>query len=695
MASNAAVMFVNPSKSNAVLAPVLCALHTDSPAIEYKLLTTDSQVEYEDAKGAHPVVLKLAPHVSQWTTFCESQLNTKVYAQLQAAFTMLDEHLKLRAFIAGSELGCEDFVVFAGLRNTPVWMKNFKDNAASLPQELARWFSFMTAHPLVEKALTILAEQDAALKVGKKDQASFEIDLPNAEYGKVVTRFPPEPSGYLHIGHAKAVLLNEYFARHYGGKLIVRFDDTNPSKETCEYEQCILEDLELLGVKGDMMSRTSQYFDTLEEYARQMIREGTAYCDDTPQERMRQERFDGIPSACRDNSVEENMRRFDEMKKGSEEGLKNCLRAKLEMQNLNKAMRDPVLYRCNLTPHHTAGDKYKIYPTYDFACPIVDSIEGVTHALRTSEYNDRNAQYYWILDALRLRKPHIWDYSRLNFVYTLLSKRKLNWFVNKGKVTGWDDPRFPTVRGILRRGLTLEALREYILMQGPSKNTILLEWDKVWTVNKKLIDPVAPRYTALSKEGLVKVVLENGPAESFAKELPKHKKNPAVGTKLTSFSSIVFLEQADAASLVVREEATLMDWGNIIIQQIMRSEDNQQVMQVHAKLHLEGDFKKTEKKLTWLSPDPQTLTNLTLVDYDYLINKRKLEEDDSFEDCLTPVTEFVTPAIGDANLLTLRKGEIVQLERKGFFIVDSAAPNLRMILIPDGKAKSLASKQQQ
>lgn len=682
-------MIVNPSKANAVLAPVLYALHTGSAAIEYKLV--DSQVEFEDAKGANPVILKLAPQVAQWTAFCESQLNTKVFAQLQSAFAHLDEHLKLRAYVAGSELGAEDFVVFAGLKNTPVWMKNFKDNASAMPQELVRWFSFMVAHPVVFKALTVLAEQDAALKVAKKDQASFDIDLPNAEYGKVVTRFPPEPSGYLHIGHAKAVLLNDYFARQYGGKLIVRFDDTNPSKENCEYEQCILEDLELLGVKGDMMTRTSDHFDTCEEFARMMIREGTAYCDDTPQEKMRQERFDGISSACRDNSVEENMRRFEEMKVGSEEGLKNCLRAKLDMQNLNKALRDPVLYRCNLTPHHNAGDKYKIYPTYDFACPIVDSVEGVTHALRTSEYNDRNAQYYWILEALRLRKPHIWDYSRLNFVYTLLSKRKLNWFVTQGKVTGWDDPRFPTVRGILRRGLTLNALREYILMQGPSKNTILLEWDKVWALNKKMIDPVSPRFTALNKEGLVKVVLD-GPAEPYTVDLPKHKKNPEVGTKQTSFSSVIFLEQADAAALKVGEELTLMDWGNVIVEDIQRA--GEEVIQVKAKLHLDGDFKKTEKKLTWLSPDPQVLTPLTLIDYDYLITKRKLEEDDTFEDCLTPVTEFVTPAIGDANLVALKKGDIVQLERKGYFIVDSPMPDLRMILIPDGKAKSLASKQQ-
>ena len=229
----------------------------------------------------------------------------------------------------------------------------------------------------------------------------------------------------LHIGHAKAAMLNQYFAEHYKGKLIIRFDDTNPTKEKQEYQDSILKDLELLGIKGDVITYTSDHFDRLYAQAIELINMGKAYCDDTVQEQMRHERMNGIASPRRDRSIEENLRIFAEMAKASEEGVKNCLRAKMSVDNPNKAMRDPVIYRCNPAIHHRTGDKYKIYPTYDFACPLVDSFEGVTHALRTIEYRDRNPQYWWFLDALNLRKVHVWDFARLNFVKTLLSKRKL------------------------------------------------------------------------------------------------------------------------------------------------------------------------------------------------------------------------------------------------------------------------------
>lgn len=212
---------------------------------------------------------------------------------------------------------------------------------------------------------------------------------------------------------------------------------------------------------------------------------------------MRDERMNGIASSRRDRSVQENLRIFEEMQKASEEGIKNCVRAKISVDDPNKAMRDPVIYRCNPTTHHRTGDKYKIYPTYDFACPIVDSLEGVTHALRTIEYRDRNPQYFWMIEALGLRKVHIWDYARLNFIKTLLSKRKLTWFVQQGLVWGWDDPRFPTVRGIRRRGMTIEGLKQFIIAQGPSKNVVNLDWTIIWATNKKIIDPVAPRHTAI------------------------------------------------------------------------------------------------------------------------------------------------------------------------------------------------------
>jgi len=212
---------------------------------------------------------------------------------------------------------------------------------------------------------------------------------------------------------------------------------------------------------------------------------------------MRAERMDGIASKNRDRSVEENIKIFEEMAQATEVGVKNCLRAKISVDDPNKAMRDPVIYRCNPSSHHRTGEKYKVYPTYDFACPLVDSIEGVTHALRTIEYRDRNPQYWWMLEALGMRKVHVWDFARLNFIKTLLSKRKLTWFVQQGLVWGWDDPRFPTVRGIRRRGMTIEALRQFILAQGPSKNVVNLDWTIIWAGNKKVIDPIAPRHTAI------------------------------------------------------------------------------------------------------------------------------------------------------------------------------------------------------
>jgi len=230
---------------------------------------------------------------------------------------------------------------------------------------------------------------------------------------------------------------------------------------------------------------------------------------------MREERGQGIASKRRDATVEENLLRFGEMTKGTKEGVRWCLRAKMSVDNPNKAMRDPVIYRCNLDPHHRTGyapsrltlsqlltpfrSKWKVYPTYDFACPVVDVLEGVTHALRTIEYRDRNPQYHWIIEALGLRAVNIWDFSRLNFVYTLLSKRKLRWFVDEGLVSGWDDPRFPTVRGIRRRGMTVEALTQFMLSQGPSQAIVSLEWDSIWVLNKKIIDPIAPRFWSVLK----------------------------------------------------------------------------------------------------------------------------------------------------------------------------------------------------
>lgn len=280
-----------------------------------------------------------------------------------------------------------------------------------LHPHLSRWSSFIESLPSTQAAISNLQGAQKQKVKAKTANASFELGLENAVQGKVVTRLPPEPSGYLHIGHAKAAILNQHFARMYNGKFLVRYDDTNPSKEKEEFQQAIIDDLAMMGVHGDKVSYTSDYFDDIYKLAIQCIKDGKAYCDDTLQERMRAERMDGIPSARREESVEDNLARFAEMTTGSDEGKRWCLRAKMSFDNPNKAMRDPVIYRCNLEPHHKTGDRWKVYPTYDFACPVVDSLEGVTHALRTNEYRDRNPQYWWMQEALGLRRVDIWDYG--------------------------------------------------------------------------------------------------------------------------------------------------------------------------------------------------------------------------------------------------------------------------------------------
>lgn len=503
-----------------------------------------------------------------------------------------------------------------------------------------------------QKGSKVNASSSGPAKKGDRVEGPADIDLPGATEGQVVTRFPPEPSGYLHIGHAKAALMNQFFADKYKGKLIIRFDDTNPSKEKEEFVDNILADLETLGIKGEKITYTSNYFDELQvmsaafcnchifnyyqaltplflpyftplqELAVKLIKEGKAYVDNTPLEIMREERMQGKESRNRNNTVEQNLALWEEMVKGSEAGLQCCVRGKLDMSHVNGTLRDPVYYRCNVgIPHHRTGTKYKVYPTYDFACPYVDSIEGITHALRSSEYHDRNEQYRRIQEDMNLRSVHLYDFSRLNFQYTLLSKRKLTWFVENGRVEGWNDPRFPTVQGILRRGLTVEALKQFILSQGASKNLNLMEWDKLWTVNKKLIDPVCPRHTAIVSEGKVPFTLSNVTSTTVG-ILPRHKKHPPAGLKATRYGPKIWLDQADAAALSEGEEVTLMDWGNAFVKKILKNEKGE-VEALEGELHLEGSVKNTKLKLTWLA-DSDELISASLVDFDYLITKKKV-----------------------------------------------------------------------
>nr|XP_043609461.1 glutamate--tRNA ligase, cytoplasmic [Erigeron canadensis] len=629
-------------------------------------------------------------------------------SEFEGACKFVDGYLLHRTFLVGHTFSAADIAVCSYLAGSGKrWESLMKSKKY---QNLVRFYNMIsTDHAAIlnEATATFTKKKDSGkpislrpkeveqqgvnnskkiVKESGKVSSRPEVDLPDAEMGKVCLRFAPEPSGYLHIGHAKAALMNQYFAQRYNGKVIIRFDDTNPAKESNEFVDNLLIDIKTLGINYETVTYTSDYFLQLMEMAVKLIKEGKAYVDDTPREEMKKERMDGIESKCRNNCVDENIKLWKEMIAGSERGLQCCLRGKLDMQDPNKSLRDPVYYRCNPIPHHRIGSKYKIYPTYDFACPFVDSIEGITHALRSSEYHDRNAQYYRIQEDMGLRKVLIYEFSRLNMVYTLLSKRKLLWFVQNGKVDGWDDARFPTVQGIVRRGLQVEALIQFILEQGASKNLNLMEWDKLWNINKKIIDPVCPRHTAIVEDRVLLTLLD-GPEKPFVRVIPKHKKYEGAGEKATTFTKTIWIEQVDAKAISPNEEVTLMDWGNAIIKEVKKGSDGN-VTELIGVLHLEGSVKTTKLKLTWL-PDIQELVPLTLVEFDYLISKKKLEEDEDFIDVLNPDTKKEIAAVGDSNMRNLKRGDILQLERKGYFRVDVPfiRPGKQIVLyaIPDGR----------
>lgn len=503
----------------------------------------------------------------------------------------------------------------------------------------------------------------------------------------------------MHIGHAKAAFLNDYFAHDaYKGSLILRFDDTNPRKEKQEYEESIETDLASMGIRFERVTYTSDYFEQLYQLCEKLISQGKAYAEDTDPKVQAQDRKERKPSARRDRPAAESLAIFKEMRDGTDLGKKHCIRARIAFGSSNGALRDPVIYRFPNwendqapQPHHRTGWAWKIYPTYDFACPLVDSIEGVTHALRTTEYADRNDQYDWFLKALDMRHVHLWDFARLNFIRTFLSKRKLSKVVDTGMVDGWDDPRMPTVRGIIRRGLRVDILREFMLKQGPSRNVVNMDWTVLWAMNKKAIDPIAPRHTAVESENVVIGTIHGGPDVLYEETRPKHPKNLSIGTKNVTFASKIYLDQVDAISFTEGEEITLMTWGNAIVKHITKS-DAGIVTALDLDLHLEGDVGKTDKKVHWLAVQDNKTTSAQLWEFDYLLTKDNLEKTDDLDQFLNPVTATTTRAIMDTGVASLVAGDVIQLERKGYYRVDKTANDnadkiLTLFKIPTGSKK--------
>uniref|UniRef100_A0A8B9JEC3 Bifunctional glutamate/proline--tRNA ligase n=1 Tax=Astyanax mexicanus TaxID=7994 RepID=A0A8B9JEC3_ASTMX len=673
-------------------------------------LHVSERVQFSDVNSITRYLARVAPslglygsnmmeqtEVDHWLEFSARRLSGQT--SLAPAFGELDAALALRTFLVGHGLTLADLCVWAALKGSGEWQAA-QAKPGAFPH-VSRWYSFLSSQvPFSEVgskwASKVTASQTSGEKEKSKDVGKF-VELPGAEMGKVVVRFPPEASGYLHIGHAKAALLNQHYQVNFKGKLIMRFDDTNPEKEKEDFEKVILEDVAMLQIKPDQFTYTSDHFPTIQRLAEQLLQEGKAYIDDTPPDVMKQEREQRVESRHRNNSVEKNMQMWEEMKAGSEYGQTCCMRAKIDMGSNNGCMRDPTLYRCKNAPHPRTGSTYKIYPTYDFACPIVDSIEGVTHALRTTEYHDRDEQFYWVINALRLRKPYIWEYARLNLNNTVLSKRKLTWFVDQGYVDGWDDPRFPTVRGVLRRGMTVEGLKQFIAAQGGSRSVVNMEWDKIWAFNKKVIDPVAPRFSALLKQQVVPISIPE--AKEEMKEAAKHPKNADVGMKPVWYGPKVFVEGADAETFTEGETVTFINWGNIIISKINKDSSGA-ITSLEGRLNLENtDYKKTTK-ITWLTDTPKApLIPTVCVTYQHLISKPVLSKDDNFKDFINKQSKTEEMMLGDPCLKELKKGDIIQLQRRGFYICDQPYEPISphsckespcvLLYIPDGHTKEM------
>jgi len=377
-----------------------------------------------------------------------------------------------------------------------------------------------------------------------------EKDLREGKYERIKTRFPPEPNGYLHIGHARSIVLNFGLARDYGGECYLRMDDTNPETEKEEYARAILEDVRWLGFEPDGIFYASDYFERMHKCALLLIQEGKAYVDDLSEEEMSALRAEGKPSPYRERSVEENLDLFQRMARGEFPTGSRVLRAKIDPAHPNFKLRDPVLYRIVHAPHYHAGDRWVVYPLYDYAHPLEDFIEGITHSLCTLEFENNRAIYDWVIENVKGKcgfplspRPHQYEFARLDLSHTVLSKRKLIKLVEGGYVSGWDDPRLPTLRALRRRGVRPEAIIEFVRRTGISRNEALIPMDLFEEVVRDDLNPVAPRVLGVIDP--LEVVLTNYQGEEWIEAPYWPRDIPKEGSRPLPFSGRIYIERSD------------------------------------------------------------------------------------------------------------------------------------------------------
>lgn len=525
-------------------------------------------------------------------------------------------------------------------------------------------------------------------------RAIIEKDLASGKYGgRVHTRFPPEPNGYLHIGHAKSICLNFGLARDYGGLCNLRFDDTNPSKEDVEYVDAIREDVHWLGFDwGDREFYASDYFEKLYEFAIRLIEAGKAYVCDLSPDDIREYRGTltepGRESPYRNRSVEENLDLFRRMRAGEFPDGARVLRAKIDMASGNLNMRDPVLYRILHQTHHRTGDKWCIYPTYDFAHGQSDSIEGITHSICTLEFEAHRPLYDWLIEQLGIHHPRQIEFARLNLSFTVLSKRRLKQLVEEGHVCGWDDPRMPTICGLRRRGYTPEAIREFAERVGVSKADSIVDIAMLEHCIRDDLNQKVPRVMAVLRP--LKVVIDNYPRGQVEElEVPFFPDDPPrMGSRLVPFSREIFIERDDFMEnpprkffrLAPGREVRLRRAYYITCTDVVKDERTGEVTEVHCTYDpstrggSSPDGRKVEGTLHWVSAEHSMSAEVRL--YDRLFTKENPEEGgegETFLDYLNPHSlETLTDCRVEPCLKGAPPGARYQFERLGYFCVDSA-----------------------
>ena len=522
-----------------------------------------------------------------------------------------------------------------------------------------------------------------------------ENDLASGKHESILTRFPPEPNGYLHIGHAKSICLNFGLAKKYGGKTNIRFDDTNPTKEDVEYVDSIKQDVKWLGFEWANEFYASDYFEQLYVWAQELIKKGLAYVDDQSQEEIRATRGTvnqpGINSPYRDRSVEENLKLFQEMREGKYKEGEKVLRAKIDMAHPNMMFRDPLMYRINYSHHHRTGDKWCIYPMYDYAHGQSDSIEGITHSICTLEFDVHRPLYDWFIEKLEIFPSHQYEFARLNLTYTVMSKRKLLELVKNNYVRGWDDPRMPTICGIRRRGYTPESIRLFAEKVGVAKrdNTIdlsLLEWCVREDLNKR-----SNRYmTVLDPIKLVITNWEDGKVEEF--QAPLNPADPDGPKRTVKFAKELYIERDDFMEEPPKKYFRLKPGGEVRMkytyiikcEEVVKDE-NGNIIEIRCTYDPTskpgaGEWRSVKGTIHWVACSEAKEVEVRLVDR--LFTEPFMDaipEGTDYKDYLNPDSMNIITGYAEPALLEDNSGIAVQFERLGYFVKDQDSTDEKFV----------------